>query len=57
MDQRIVPTNKESAKILMEALDNFVLPRGYSKSILPFLRTQYAFIKAIELLEKTPDFY
>ena len=57
MDQRIVPTNKESAKILMEVLDNFVLPRGYSKSILPFLRTQYAFMKAIELLEKTPDFY
>ena len=43
MDQHIVPTNKESAKILMEVLDNFVLPRGYSKSILPFL--------------KTPDFY
>ena len=55
MEQSIIPTNKESAEILREILDKLVIPRGYTKSMLPFLRTSYALSKAIELLEKTPD--
>ena len=55
MEQNIIPTNKESADLLRRILDNSIIPRGYTKSILPFLRTSYALSKAIELLEKTPD--
>ena len=55
MEQNIIPTNKESADLLRRILDNLVVPRGYTKSMLPFLRTSYALSKAIELLEKTPD--
>ena len=56
MDQNIVPTNQECAEILKGLLNNLVLPRGYNKSILPFSRVNYAFTKAIELLEKTSDY-
>lgn len=56
MDQNIVPTNQEYAEILKGVLNNLVLPRGYNKNILPFSRVNYAFTKAIELLEKTSDY-
>ena len=38
MDQRIVPTNKESAKILMEVLDNFCIAQRIHKIYFTILK-------------------